>query len=615
MSSANEKNARAEKQARRQQQMDEQARSSRSFKRKAILVVVVVAVLLAASLVINSNLLQRTLPAVKIGSTSYTAAETDVFYRSTYNSYYSNYSSYIQSLFGSDTDVDSYVKMFTGLDRSVALDQQMYNEEQTWADYMLELTQENMQQVTALCEDAQRSGYSLSQEALDDIEAEISSLETSAKQYGYSSLEQFLTMNYGKGVTADVLRSVMQKMETASQYAAQVDEGRSYTDEQKEAYYAAHADELDNISYYSILLSSSNSAFAPQTEEETAETAEEAPAAEGTEALTETAEAEAPAAETLAPTPVEENGETEAAPAEEPVAEDAAPAEEPVVEDAAPVEEPVAEAEAAAPASSSNLSADGVTVATGTELSEEEEAARVAAARAAAERLSWSPDPESFVAACAEYGSTPSLQTTAGENLPDALREWLVSPERWSGEMTSIETDSGAYAVCFIGRDNNDYPVRAMRHILVEIQADEDGVYTDEAVATAMEKIRDIQDQWNEDPTEEHFAQLAEEYSEDAGSNTNGGLYENIQKGSMVDSIDSFLFAEGRTVGDTTVVEGSNGSYRGWHLVYYVGEGQNARLALAETPLHESEQEAWLEDLISGYTVSTGSGLRYVKVS
>ena len=591
MSSANEKNARAEKQARRQQQMDEQAQASRSFKRKAILVVVVVAVLLAASLVINSNLLQRTLPAVKIGSTSYTAAETDVFYRSTYNSYYSNYSSYIQSLFGSDTDVDSYVKMFTGLDRSVALDQQMYNEEQTWADYMLELTQENMQQVTALCEDAQRSGYSLSQEALDDIEAEISSLETNAKQYGYSSLEQFLTMNYGKGVTADVLRSVMQKMETASHYAAQVDEGRSYTDEQKEAYYAAHADELDNISYYSILLSSSNSAFAPQTEEETAETAEEAPAAEGTEAL------------------------TEAAPAEEPVAEDAAPAEEPVVEDAAPEEAPVAEAEAAAPASSSNLSADGVTVATGTELSEEEEAARVAAARAAAERLSWSPDPESFVAACAEYGSTPSLQTTAGENLPDALREWLVSPERWSGEMTSIETDSGAYAVCFIGRDNNDYPVRAMRHILVEIQADEDGVYTDEAVATAMEKIRDIQDQWNEDPTEEHFAQLAEEYSEDAGSNTNGGLYENIQKGSMVDSIDSFLFAEGRTVGDTTVVEGSNGSYRGWHLVYYVGEGQNARLALAETPLHESEQEAWLEDLISGYTVSTGSGLRYVKVS
>ena len=615
MSSANEKNARAEKQARRQQQMDEQAQASRSFKRKAILVVVVVAVLLAASLVINSNLLQRTLPAVKIGSTSYTAAETDVFYRSTYNSYYSNYSSYIQSLFGSDTDVDSYVKMFTGLDRSVALDQQMYNEEQTWADYMLELTQENMQQVTALCEDAQRSGYSLSQEALDDIEAEISSLETNAKQYGYSSLEQFLTMNYGKGVTADVLRSVMQKMETASQYAAQVDEGRSYTDEQKEAYYAAHADELDNISYYSILLSSSNSAFAPQTEAETAETAEEAPTAEGTEALTETAEAEVAAAETLAPAPVEANGETEAAPAEEPVAEDAAPAEEPVAEDAAPEEAPVAEAEAAAPASSSNLSADGVTVATGTELSEEEEAARVAAARAAAERLSWSPDPESFVAACAEYGSTPSLQTTAGENLPDALREWLVSPERWSGEMTSIETDSGAYAVCFMGRDNNDYPVRAMRHILVEIQADEDGVYTDEAVATAMEKIRDIQDQWNEDPTEEHFAQLAEEYSEDAGSNTNGGLYENIQKGSMVDSIDSFLFAEGRTVGDTTVVEGSNGSYRGWHLVYYVGEGQNARLALAETPLHESEQEAWLEDLISGYTVSTGSGLRYVKVS
>ena len=597
MSSANEKNARAAKQARRQQQMDEQERSSRSFKRKAIIVVAVVAVLLAASLVINSNLLQRTLPAVKVGSTSYSAAETDVFYRSTYNSYYSSYSSYIQSLFGSDTDVDSYVQMFTGLDRSVALDQQMYSEDQTWADYMMDLTQENMQQVTALCEDASRNGYSLSQEALDSIETELSELEASAKQYGYSSLDQFLTMNYGKGVTADVMRSVMQKMETASGYAAQVDAARSYTDEQKEAYYAAHADELDFISYYSCLISSSNSAFDPEPEE---------PAAEATE---ETGEAEAAESAEGETAPEAEAGEAEAAPVEESAEAEAAPAEETAGEEVA--EAAVYEA----PASSSNLSEDGVVVATGTELSEEEQAARLAAARAAAERLSWSADPESFVAACAEYGTTPSLQTTAGENLPSALREWLVSPERWSGEMTSIETDSGAYAVCYMGRDNNDYLLRSMRHILVKTEADENGDYTDEAVALSMEKIRDIQDLWNADPTEEHFAQLAEEYSEDAGSNTNGGLYEDIQKGSMVDSIDSFLFAEGRAVGDTTVVEGSNGSYRGWHLVYYVGEGRNARLALAETPLHDSEQQAWLEDLISGYTLSTGSGLRYVKKS
>ena len=597
MSSANEKNARAAKQARRQQQMDEQERSSRSFKRKAIIVVAVVAVLLAASLVINSNLLQRTLPAVKVGSTSYSAAETDVFYRSTYNSYYSSYSSYIQSLFGSDTDVDSYVQMFTGLDRSVALDQQMYSEDQTWADYMMELTQENMQQVTALCEDASRNGYTLPQETLDSIETELSELEASAKQYGYSSLDQFLTMNYGKGVTADVMRSVMQKMETASGYAAQVDAARSYTDEQKEAYYAAHADELDLISYYSCLISSSNSAFDPEPEE---------PAAEATE---ETGEAEAAESAEGETAPEAEAGEAEAAPVEESAEAEAAPAEETAGEEVA--EAAVYEA----PASSSNLSEDGVVVATGTELSEEEQAARLAAARAAAERLSWSADPESFVAACAEYGTTPSLQTTAGENLPSALREWLVSPERWSGEMTSIETDSGAYAVCYMGRDNNDYLLRSMRHILVKTEADENGDYTDEAVALSMEKIRDIQDLWNADPTEEHFAQLAEEYSEDAGSNTNGGLYEDIQKGSMVDSIDSFLFAEGRAVGDTTVVEGSNGSYRGWHLVYYVGEGRNARLALAETPLHDSEQQAWLEDLISGYTLSTGSGLRYVKKS
>ena len=509
MSASNEKAAREAKLARRQQAEDEQAKKNRAFKRNAIIVVVVVVLLVAAALVITSDLFYTAFPAVTIGNTSYSAAETDVFYRSAYNSFYSNYSQTIQSLFGSDVDVDSYIQSMVGLDRSTALDEQQYSEDQTWAEYFMEQAQENMKQVTALCDDAAKAGFTLPQEALDEIDSQISSLSLSASLYGYSSLNQFLSLNYGKGVNEKVFRSVLTKMETASHYAEQVEETRTYSAEDLNAYYEEHADELDVIGYYSFLVSSTNSAF------------------------------------------------------------------------------------------------DG----------EADDDAKLAAARAAAEEIASAATLEDYLAAAAEYGTAPTIRYTAGASLTSDTQEWLLSADRKSGDAAAVESSSGAYALWFDSRDNNDYALRSMRHILINAVADEDGNYSDEAIFAAQTRIHEIENEWKEDPTEEHFAELANSYSDDGGSNTNGGLYEDIQKHSMVENIDSFLFNEAKNVGDTTIVEGNNGSYEGWHLVYYVGEGENARDALAKPAMQEADQNAWVESLQEGYTVSTGSGLKYVKVS
>jgi len=84
---------------------------------------------------------------------------------------------------------------------------------------------------------------------------------------------------------------------------------------------------------------------------------------------------------------------------------------------------------------------------------------------------------------------------------------------------------------------------------------------------------------------EDAFATLAEEYSEDTGSNTNGGLYENVAKGEMDTEFDAWLYEEGRKVGDTGIVE----STYGYHIMYFAGEGDIAWHVQADNALKNAK--------------------------
>ena len=65
--------------------------------------------------------------------------------------------------------------------------------------------------------------------------------------------------------------------------------------------------------------------------------------------------------------------------------------------------------------------------------------------------------------------------------------------------------------------------------------------------------------------------QLADEYTEDTGSASNGGLYENVMSGEMVEEFDAWLYDDARKAGDVEIVETAD---YGAHIMYYVGEGQ-----------------------------------------
>lgn len=120
---------------------------------------------------------------------------------------------------------------------------------------------------------------------------------------------------------------------------------------------------------------------------------------------------------------------------------------------------------------------------------------------------------------------------------------------------------------------SEDTMVVDVRHILVFPEgATSDTIrtdtFSDEAWASGEAKAKDLLSQWEAgDRTEESFAELANTYSEDGGSNTNGGLYEGVEQGQMVTEFNDWCFDQARQAGDVDIVKTS----LGYHIMYFCG--------------------------------------------
>ena len=135
----------------------------------------------------------------------------------------------------------------------------------------------------------------------------------------------------------------------------------------------------------------------------------------------------------------------------------------------------------------------------------------------------------------------------------DGLGDWLFDSTRKPGDtyVYQDETNGGFIPVMFVERVSADYEPVDVRHILIMPEKGEDGTATDEAWAEAEKKAKDALEEFLAgDKTEETFAALAEEKSEDGGSNTNGGLYSGVLKGQMVAPFEDWCFAEDRQPGE-----------------------------------------------------------------
>ena len=213
-------------------------------------------------------------------------------------------------------------------------------------------------------------------------------------------------------------------------------------------------------------------------------------------------------------------------------------------------------------------------------------------------------DADKYAEACFGDGATESIYEwylNLSELASKAYAEYYDDLEYSDEEIREHYLEMG-----YDDDDSNDYAMASMRHILIKAEADENGEYTDEAIEEAHSRAEEIYQEWLDgDQTEESFAELANEYSEDSGSNTAGGLYEDIYKDQMVSDINDYLFSD-RTPGDTTIIDYS-GNYTGTHIVYFVGYGDIYSTYLADSDLRGTATEEWLADLVDNLELQYGA--------
>ena len=457
----------------------EAAERRKSNIRYAIVAAILV-VVFAFVFIYNSALPAKMTTGVTIDGEKYSVAQVNYYYSATLLNFYNTYSDYI-----------SYGLFF---DPNLSLSTQDYSEDMTWREYFLEGAIDSMTEIHVLNKAAEEAGFTLSEEDQAQYEANLESIRTGWKSAGYSSLRQYLGMNYGKGVNMEMVERELYRTYVASAYARQMQESYTYTAQELAAYHTEHADEMDTIdyAYYTVM------------------------------------NGDVPTAEGIAE---EVNGTSE----------------------------------------------------------------------------------EEFAAYIAEFSDNgePTVLSNTGSGINELYSAWLLDPARQPGDAAAFsdETNEMDYAVMFLGRDDGSYPLVSFRHILINAaDTDGDGDYSEEEIAIAENRANEIYAEWQAgDATEDSFAELAGMYTEDGGSLTNGGLYENVYKGQMVQPVNDWLFEEGRAAGDTTVVV-NDGSYTGAHVLYFVGAGdQTYAEFVADHSLRHESLEAWVAAAEEAANVQRGN--------
>lgn len=193
--------------------------------------------------------------------------------------------------------------------------------------------------------------------------------------------------------------------------------------------------------------------------------------------------------------------------------------------------------------------------------------------------------------------------STLSTSFSKAASDWAIAADRAVGDVAVVETSKG-YAVLYMGElphKDTAKPVD-VRHILIQFKTttDEEGnsvALTDSEKAAYYQQTEVLYNQFLENPTEENFATLANENSDDTGSNTNGGLYEDVHVGDMVTAFNDWCFDPARKPGDSGIIE----TNYGYHIMYYVGnDNEETWKTTVRSALSNEELTTFDTDITTG---------------
>ncbi len=237
-------------------------------------------------------------------------------------------------------------------------------------------------------------------------------------------------------------------------------------------------------------------------------------------------------------------------------------------------------------------------------------------------------DEKSFVAQATKYNKTEGYDanndtllksvakssTSSGTNLESInadLAKWAFDKNTKAGDKKMVSDDkAGTYYIALMVSPMHDVKTVDVRHILFMTTNSETGeALSDDEIKQAETNAKKALADWKAgDKTEDSFAQYATDLTEDTGSSSTGGLYENVVPGQMVAEFDSWIFDAARKEGDTEIVK----TDYGYHVMYFVKGNDSYSDAKIRDDKATEDVNKLTEELLDGDAYVIGVGPKRV---
>ena len=546
-----------------------------------VLVVLLIAGFISAIILNNTGALSRAKTAAKSDNYRVSGTMLSYFFNSQYQSFVGNFGSYASYL---------------GLDTSKSLKSQkcdMYEGADTWFDYFMNSTREQISEILGLCEAAKAEGVSLDKEDTDSIDSALESMATVAAQNGYS-VGGYIAAAYGAGVSVNDVRKCLEMAELASKYLTSLSEKieGEVTDDEINEYFEANPSTFLKADTLQYVLTATKSVEGAEATEEEEKAYEDAKAEK--KALAEQLKAAATGADGFKAwvagyldkaDEIGEEFESFFSSESEDLSEADRPSDEALAEAKTKAVEYISKClkgeEATAPDFGSVAYADALDGAVSSTYA-----------------LYITRGIEGLANDGITY-SDPSDEDTSD------LDKWLFAKDRAAGDVEVIESEGDStskYTVVFVTEPahRSTELTKDVAHILISASTagydDTDtsnSVLASEKAKAEAEKI--LADFRSGEQTLEAFKKLGEEKTEDSRV-----VYENVSSGKMVTSFNDWIFDEARKAGDTDIVE----TEYGWHIMYFIGDGKEEWYATATEGVVSEKLEKWYEEASAKYHVT-----------
>lgn len=564
----------------RQRAEAKEAKSLKIMTFSFVIIVVLCLSILVGSVTINpiKNVIYKNTKAVTIGDTTLSAVELNYFYIDAI----SNYLNTLQSSYG------DYWYLFSGIDTTKPLDEQTYtykNEDdeevtETWAKIFLDMAIENATSTYELYNLAQKDGFKLSEDRQKSIDSTMLTMSFYASYYGFNDMDAYLVNSYGNGATEESYRNYYTVCRTAEDYYDHHAESLEYDEEAIRAY-DNHEDHVGiyNSYTYNYYLFSATSFREGGTKDDKGNTTY---TEEEKQAAIETARR---LADELAA------GTYEDVEAFDKALNDILKAYEDSKKVATSAEETTAPSDTTDPTDPTEPSTPSDDKEEDTEDDKKEEEDK-------------------------NKKSSTKADDVLGSKANSLFLEWLAEAERAEGDLKVFEVStgegdnkviSGYYVVRYESTNDNMYELVNVRHLLVKFEGGtynsttQTTTYSESEKKAAKTEAERLLKLWEEgEKTEESLIDLIKKNSDD-GNAAEGGLYEDIVPGYMVESFNDWCFDAERKVGDYGIVE----TEYGYHIMYFSGRSETFyRNYLITEDMRTEDTTAWHEDLIEKAVVT-----------